>query len=136
MSFPSGPFQIKLRDEDVVLDVKQGTTEPGAEVIIWRSRRHEDDNDNQKWVYEDGQIKNLKSGMALTATSFNRGAGFAQYPSEGNEKQNYDYYDFTISAQEDEDLVIGVTSREEGSSVTLVRRDNDDFKQMWELVPL
>lgn len=136
MSFPRGPFQIKLRDQDAVLDVKLGTVEPGAEVIIWHNRRDEADCDNQKWVYEDGQIKNLKSGLALTASGFNSGAGFAQHVSERRETQCYDYDDYTISAKEDEDLVIGVTSKTAGSVVSLVRRDNDDFKQMWEIVEL
>ena len=136
MSFPNGPFQIKLRDQDVVLDVKLGTVDPGAEVIIWHNRRDEDDNANQKWVYEDGQIKNLKSGLALTASRFSPGSIFAQQVSERNDTQRYEYDDYTISANEDEDLVIGVTSTSEGSAVSLVPRDNDDFKQMWEFISL
>ncbi|KAK3838930.1 MAG: ricin B lectin domain-containing protein [Linnemannia gamsii] len=136
MSFPSGPFQIQLRDENLVLDVKEGAVDSGAEIILWRSRRHEDDNDNQKWIYEDGQIKNLKSGLVLTAGGLNPGLNVAQFPAQGSDAQSYDYYDYTISAKEDEDLVIGVTSKDEGSVVSLVRRDNDDFKQMWEIVSL
>ncbi|KAG0051014.1 hypothetical protein BGZ83_004203 [Gryganskiella cystojenkinii] len=136
MSFPRGPFQIQLRDEDLVLDVKLGVVDPGAEIILWRSRRHETDNDNQKWIYEDGQIKNIKSGLVLTAGGFNAGVNVAQFPSQRSDTQRYDYDDFTISAKEDDDLVIGVKSKSEGSAVSLVRRDNDDFKQMWEIVPL
>jgi len=136
MSFPRGPFQIKLRDEDLVLDVKQGVVDPGAEIILWHSRRHESDNENQKWVYEDGQIKNLKSGLVLTAGGFNPGVRVAQFPGQRSDTQRYEYDDYTISAKEDEDLVIGVTSTSEGSNVSLVRRDNDDFKQMWEFISL
>ncbi|KAF9119124.1 hypothetical protein BGW39_000559, partial [Mortierella sp. 14UC] len=54
----------------------------------------------------------------------------------GSDAQTYDYYDYTISAKDNDDLVIGVTSKAEGSIVSLVRRDNDDFKQMWEIVSL
>ncbi|KAG0373963.1 hypothetical protein BGX24_011024 [Mortierella sp. AD032] len=136
MSFPSGPFQIQLRDENLVLDVKEGSVDSGAEIILWSSRRHEDDNENQKWVYEDGQIKNLKSGLVLTAGGLNPGLSVAQFPAQGSDAQRYDYYDYTISSKEDEDLVIGVNSKNEGSAVSLLRRDNDDFKQMWEIVRL
>ncbi|KAK3823883.1 MAG: ricin B lectin domain-containing protein [Linnemannia elongata] len=136
MSFPHGPFQIQLRDENLVLDVKEGGVNPGAEIIVWPSRRDAVDNDNQKWVYENGQIKNVKSGLVLTAGGFNHGVNVAQFPGQESNEQRYDYYDYTISAKEDEDLVIGVTSKSEGSSVSLVRRDNDDFKQMWEIVAL
>ncbi|KAG0080142.1 hypothetical protein BGZ90_000496 [Linnemannia elongata] len=135
-NFPSGPFQIQLRDENLVIDVKQGSVDSGAEIIVWPSRRHESDNDNQKWVYEDGQIKNLKSGLVLTAGGLNPGVSIAQVHPQGSDAQRYDYYDYTISAKEDEDLVIGVNAKAEGSTVSLVRRDNDDFKQMWEIVPL
>ncbi|KAF9127827.1 hypothetical protein BG015_004473 [Linnemannia schmuckeri] len=134
MSFPHGPFQIKLRDENLVLDVKQGVVDPGAEIIIWRSRKDEPDNDNQKWIYENGQLKNVKSDLVLTAAAFNSGVGIAQHPGQSSETQCYDYYDYTISAKEDDDLVIGASSKSEGSNVHLVRRDNDDFKQMWEIV--
>ncbi|KAG0266267.1 hypothetical protein DFQ27_009894 [Actinomortierella ambigua] len=136
MPFPKGPFQIKLRDEDLVLDVRQGVITPGADIIIWKSRRHETDNENQIWVYEDKQIKNVKSGLVLTAENFGRNANVVQNPSERTEAQLYDYDDYTISAREDDDLVLGVTSKTEGSNVNLVRRDNDDFKQMWEYVAL
>ncbi|KAF9899899.1 hypothetical protein EC991_008155 [Linnemannia zychae] len=135
-NFPNGPFQIQLRDENLVIDVKQGSVDSGAEIIVWPSRRDESDNDNQKWVYEDGLIKNVKSGLALTAGGLNPGVSVAQFQPQDSEAQRYDYYDYTISNKEDEDLVIGVTDKAEGSIVSLVRRDNDDFKQMWEIVPL
>ncbi|KAF8948958.1 hypothetical protein BGZ47_000633 [Haplosporangium gracile] len=136
MSFPHGPFQIQLRDEDLVLDVKEGSLDSGAEIIIWPSRRGEGDNDNQKWIHEGGHIKNLKSGLVLTAGGLNPGLSVAQFPAQGSDAQRYDYYDYTISAKENDDLVIGVDSKAEGSTVSLVRRDNDDFKQMWRIVSL
>ncbi|KAG0308846.1 hypothetical protein BGZ97_013242 [Linnemannia gamsii] len=136
MSFPDGHFQIKLRDEDLVLDVKEGSVDSGAEIIVWFSRKGEESSDNQKWFYKDGQIKNVKSGLALTAGGFNAGVRVAQFPGESSDAQRYDYYDYTISAKEDDGLVIGVDSKHEGSTVSLVRRDNDDFKQMWEFVRL
>ncbi|KAG0280252.1 hypothetical protein BGZ95_010772 [Linnemannia exigua] len=136
MSFPSGPFQIQLRDENLVLDVKEGVVDSGAEIIIWPSRRDEEDSDNQKWIYQDGEIKNVKSGLVLTAGGLNPGVSVAQFPSQSSDAQGYDYYDYTISTKDDDDLVIGVNSKDEGSTVFLVRRDNDDFKQMWEIVRL
>ncbi|KAF9971835.1 hypothetical protein BGZ73_005128 [Actinomortierella ambigua] len=136
MSFPSGPFQIKLRDQNLVLDVKQGVTVPEAEIILWRSRRDEDDSENQKWIYEHGEIRNIKSGLVLTTKDLRHGEECLQLPGIRAEGQLYDYYDYTISSKEDEDLVIGVSSKEEGANVKLVRRDNDDYKQMWEIIPL
>ncbi|KAF9969118.1 hypothetical protein BGZ73_008685 [Actinomortierella ambigua] len=136
MGFPSGPFQIKLRDEDLVLDVKQGVTTPGAEIILWRSRRDEADSDNQKWVYKNGEIRNVKSDLVLTAKAFKYGEECIQQPSDEDKTQRYDYDDYTISAKHDDDYVLGVSSKNEGVNVELLRRDNDDFKQMWEFIRL
>ncbi|KAF9545492.1 hypothetical protein EC957_010908 [Mortierella hygrophila] len=129
--FPHGQqFQLKLRDENLVIDVKEGSVDGGAEIIVW-SNTH---GDNQKWTYEDGQIKNVKSGLVLTAGGLNADVNVAQFPGQGSDAQRYDYDDYTISTKEDEDLVLGVTSKSDGTAVSLVRRDNDDFKQMWEIV--
>ncbi|KAF9142765.1 hypothetical protein BGX30_002222 [Mortierella sp. GBA39] len=130
--FPHGPFQLKLRDEDLVIDVKEGSLDASAEIIVWSNTN----GDNQKWTYEDGQIKNVKSGLVLTAGGLNPNVSVAQFPGERSDAQRFDYDDYTISTKEDEDLVLGVTSKSEGTTVSLVRRDNDDFKQMWEIVAL
>ncbi|KAG0376752.1 hypothetical protein BGX24_007278 [Mortierella sp. AD032] len=81
-------------------------------------------------VYENSQTKSVRSGLVLTAESLDHGAGFAQEPSKGSETQTYECSDFTVSDTEDDVLVIGVTSKSEGTVVTLVCRDNDNSKQM------
>ncbi|KAF9918334.1 hypothetical protein FBU30_000269 [Linnemannia zychae] len=130
--FPSGNFFIKLRDTDLVIDVSEGSKDPGANIILWTQR--DTDNDNQKWYYENGQIRNVKSGLVLAAPQLDRNVTILQDNMEGREGQRYDYYDYTISAKEDEDLVFGIlTSPSEGARVTLIRRDNDSELQQWSI---
>ncbi|KAF9584047.1 hypothetical protein BGW38_007756 [Lunasporangiospora selenospora] len=118
--FPHHEFFIQLRYTNFVLDVAGGSTD--------------EDNANQKWVYNDGQITNVKSGQVLTAESFGRNVPFVQRHAAGQDTQRYDFYDYTISTKEDEDIVVGlVGAAEAGVRPALIKRDNDSELQQWDL---
>ncbi|KAG0221203.1 ricin B lectin domain-containing protein [Mortierella sp. GBAus27b] len=128
--YPSGQFFIKLRYEDLVLDVQGGSTEANAAIIVWPKKAT--DNDNQKWTHEGGKIKNVKTGFVLHALNKQQNAEFVQADSS----QRYNYDDHTISLaggddEGDEDLVLGVKNKEQGTRLYLVDRDDDDHKQQW-----
>ncbi|KAF8926469.1 hypothetical protein BGZ58_011162 [Dissophora ornata] len=130
--FPPGQFFICLRDTDLVIDVYGGGAEPGTAIILWSAKN--DDNENQKWCYENGQLKNVRSGLALNAPQLAPNVAIDQQQLSGSANQRFEYYDYTISASEDEDLVLGILgSSDEGARVALIPRDNDSESQQWSL---
>ncbi|KAG0349525.1 ricin B lectin domain-containing protein [Gamsiella multidivaricata] len=133
-SFPENvDFYIGLRDTDLVLDASNSSTEPGSEIILWNKR--EEDNENQKWIYDDKQIRNKKTGLVLTAPQLSRNVAVDQQHPTGAETQRFEYYDYTISAEANEDLVLGILgAKSEGARVALVPRDNDSDLQQWTII--
>ncbi|MFI9508213.1 RICIN domain-containing protein [Nocardia sp. NPDC052566] len=71
MTFPEGEFFIQNVFSGLVLDVKDGSVEEGAPIILWE--RKESDNDNQLWRYENGFLINRKSGRCLTVKGVSGG---------------------------------------------------------------
>ncbi|KAF9570441.1 hypothetical protein EC968_001777 [Mortierella alpina] len=131
-SFPHGEFFIALRDTDLVLDVSGGNADPGAPIILY-TKKHQD-NDNQKWIYENKQVKNKQTGLVLTFPQLAPNVVADQQHGEGRETQTFDYYDYTISARDDEDLVVGIHgAKDNGAPVALIKRDNDSDLQQWEI---
>ncbi|KAL1924489.1 uncharacterized protein VTP21DRAFT_4143 [Calcarisporiella thermophila] len=63
MSFPEGYFFIRNVYSGQVLDVKDGSTQEGASIILWNRKALL--NDNQLWKYDDGFLINKKSGLVL-----------------------------------------------------------------------
>ncbi|KAG0331284.1 hypothetical protein BG000_011045 [Podila horticola] len=119
MSFPEGrEFSIGLRYTDLVLDVSAASTEPGAPIILWTAKQ--EDNGNQKW---------------LTSSFLNPNVAADQQHAAGNENQKFEYYDYTISAEANEDLVLGILgSSTDGARLALVPRDNDSELQQWSIL--
>ncbi|KAF9273311.1 hypothetical protein BGZ68_001630 [Mortierella alpina] len=133
-SFPTNTqFFIGLRDTDLVLDVAGGSQEAGAHIILYTQKQ--EDNDNQKWVYEDNQIRNVKTGLALTFPNLTPNVAGDQQHVQGSETQKFEYYDYTISAKANEDLVVGILgAATDGARVALIPRDNDSELQQWTIL--
>ncbi|KAF9956155.1 hypothetical protein BGZ72_002980 [Mortierella alpina] len=127
-------FYIRLRDTQLVLDVSGGSTESGAEIILYTKK--DQDNDNQLWSMDNKQIRNKRSGLALTFGNFAANVAGDQQDANGRDTQRFEYYDYTISAEDNENLVVGIlTGKDEGARVALVHRDNDSELQQWEIIP-
>lgn len=56
-------------ESNLVLDVRGGSTNDGAPVILW----HRTGNDNQLWTYEDGFLVNKNSGLCLEVEGMSEG---------------------------------------------------------------
>ncbi|KAG0037848.1 hypothetical protein BGZ82_001706 [Podila clonocystis] len=132
-NFPEGrEFSISLRDTDLVLDVSAGSTEPGTPIIIWTAKQ--EDNANQKWYYEDKQLRNKQTGLYLTVPDLNANVAADQQHSANSDTQRFEYYDYTISAAANEDLVLGILgASSDGARLALVPRDNDSELQQWSI---
>ncbi|KAG0028140.1 hypothetical protein BGZ81_004989 [Podila clonocystis] len=168
-NFPEGrEFSISLRDTDLVLDVSAGSTEPGTPIIIWTAKQ--EDNANQKWYYENKQLRNKQTGLYLTVPHLNANVAADQQHSANSDNQRFEYdtlewfktsivhvplsiylvslltkycayntvdnryYDYTISAAANEDLVLGILGNTaDGARLALVPRDNDSELQQWSI---
>lgn len=132
-SFPNNDFSIRLRYTDYVMDASENSTEPGSEIVLWT--RRDENNENQKWIYENKQIINKKTRLVLAAPQLTGNIAVDQQHSSGSDTQRFEYYDYTISASANEDLVLGIVgSVAEGVRVALVPRDNDSELQQWEII--
>ncbi|MEW2418062.1 RICIN domain-containing protein [Streptomyces sp. NPDC046866] len=69
--FPEGDFFIRSVYSGHVLDIKDGSTEPGTHVILW-PRKHSD-NDNQLWQFDRGFLVNKKSRLVLEVPGYEGG---------------------------------------------------------------
>ncbi|KAF9093818.1 hypothetical protein BGX27_001553 [Mortierella sp. AM989] len=131
---PNREFGIRLRDTNFVLDVNNSGTEPGTTIILWNAR--DEDNDNQKWICENKNIvRNKKTGLVLSVPGLTPNVQFDTQDVTGEENQRFEYYDYTISAQTNDNLVLGVAGTAvEGGRVSLIERNNDSKLQQWEII--
>ncbi|KAF8944696.1 hypothetical protein BGZ46_006209 [Entomortierella lignicola] len=133
--FPPGEFKIQLRYTDLVFDVREGSKDEGADIILWTER--DDDDENQKWIHEDGQLRNKKSGLVLTATELGANKIVNQRRSSSPDTQRYEFYDYTISAEAEDSLVLGINgAKVNGAPIALIPRDDDSDSQQWEIIPV
>ncbi|KAF9347542.1 hypothetical protein BGX26_000985 [Mortierella sp. AD094] len=132
--FPSsGEFSIGLRDTQLVLDVHEGSLDPGTAIIVWNSRT--ENNDNQKWTYVDGRLRNKKTGLVLSVPSSAPHTAVDQQNVQDSTVQKFEYYDYTISVKSNDDLVLGIIgAKKEGARVALIPRDNDSELQQWSIL--
>ncbi|KAF9429876.1 hypothetical protein BGZ94_009138 [Podila epigama] len=125
-------FFIRLRDTDYVIDVSGGHADPGTAILLYTQKP--EDNENQKWIYEDKQLKNKQTGLVLTFPEL-RPHLVASHHGQGEAAQKFDYYDYTISNRDNEDLVIGINgAKADNAPIALIPRDNDSDLQQWEIV--
>lgn len=70
-SFPGDYFFIRNVVSGKVLDVRDGSTDAGASVLLWDRKPR--DNDNQLWKYDEGFIVNKNSGLVLEVPGYEGG---------------------------------------------------------------
>ncbi|OAA71642.1 Ricin B-related lectin [Cordyceps fumosorosea ARSEF 2679] len=127
MSFPEGDFVLKNRAHcPVGLDVEASSTEDGARVLGWELRG--EDNDNQRWRYQDGQLINVNSGKALTFTDLTPESLATQEEPTGAEGQRFQWIDGLIVLADNHDLCVG----EWDGDVKIVPRDDNDDARRWD----
>lgn len=68
--FPSGEFYIRNVATGLVLDVRDGSTEDGAEVVL----SYLADDPGQRWTYDMGFLVNSGSGLCLEVPGMTSGA--------------------------------------------------------------
>ncbi|KAI9274583.1 ricin B lectin domain-containing protein [Phascolomyces articulosus] len=138
--FPvEGYFYIKSQTSNLVLDIDDGKTDPGANLIVYSQKDHDaEDNDNQLWRYDDGFLTNKKSGLVLDVSGGDLKADkdIVQYGRKltmtGN--QRFGLRDGFIYARADPRLVLDIKGGEssEGTQVLLYKRkENDNDNQQW-----
>lgn len=69
--FPEGYFLIRSVYSGLVLDIRDGSTEPGSPAIVWEEKGF--DFDNQLWKYDRGFLVNKKSGLVLEVPGYEGG---------------------------------------------------------------
>lgn len=67
--FPPGYFLIRNVESNLVLDVKGGSKQEGASVILWTRTS----NPNQLWTYDSGFLINKNSGLVLEVKGYEDG---------------------------------------------------------------
>ncbi|KAI7851067.1 ricin B lectin domain-containing protein [Circinella umbellata] len=137
-------FYIKSQKNELVLDIDDGKTEPGANLIMYSQKDHDaEDNDNQLWRYDDGFLTNKKSGLVLDISGGDLKADkdIVQYGRKltmtGN--QRFGYRDGFIYARADPRLVLDIKGGEdaEGTRVLLYKRkESENENQQWIVEPL
>ncbi|KAM3516091.1 hypothetical protein MY11210_000373 [Beauveria gryllotalpidicola] len=127
MTFPEGDFVIRNRASNRVLDAAYMSTETGSAIIVY-DYKGDEDNSNQLWRFENGQLINRYSGYALTFNDLTPESTPTQEEPNGGEGQRFEYYDGVISLADNRDLVVGAWD----SDVKIVYRDDGDDARRWD----
>ncbi|KAM3558523.1 hypothetical protein ARSEF4850_004560 [Beauveria asiatica] len=128
MSFPDGDFILRNRASGRVLDAANMSTDPGSAVIVY-DRKDDDDNTNQLWRFENCQLINRYSGLAITFNDLASESTATQEEPNGGEGQRFDYDGGYICLADNRDMCIGAWD----SDVKLVHRDDYDNARLWDL---
>ncbi|KAI8647656.1 ricin B lectin domain-containing protein, partial [Parasitella parasitica] len=123
-------YFIKSQMNGRVLDVKEGSTEDAAEVIVYSQKS--DDCLNQLWRYQDGYFINANSAKVLDINggemkSESAIIQYAQKMSEeaANQKWGIDE-DGYIFCSARPDLVLDIQAREDGDGVPVILYEKRD----------
>jgi len=150
MGYPGGQqgcFFIKSRLHNKVLDVKGGSTSPGAHVILWDQKRG-GDNANQLWsLSPEGFIVSKATGLVLDIEG-GAGAGHKlvvwnrKGPSEdaSNQRWRFDPAEEKLLSYAGGNLVIDIEGGNTSSGAHAIAwnrkaRHQNDTNQRWFLEP-
>lgn len=128
--FPDGEFVLRNRASGRVADVAYNSTEAGGTVITYDLKTDED-NSNQRWRFEDGQLINVNSGLALTFNDIAEWAGVTQEHPEGSGTQRFYGEDGIIWLADDGDRAYAVADVD--GNIQLAPRNDDDENQRWDV---
>ncbi|KAF7724312.1 hypothetical protein EC973_001158 [Apophysomyces ossiformis] len=134
--FPSGWFYIKSYLGDLVVTVRDGSVNTGAQIDTWSNQR----SGNQLWRYTNGFLINQRSNLALSLNNdsldastliVQRAAG-----SPRNLKQQWGYDNGAIFSHAKTDFVLDVrgSSTTQGTDIILYQSTNNN-NQKWALIP-
>ncbi|KAL1927580.1 hypothetical protein VTP01DRAFT_3817 [Rhizomucor pusillus] len=137
--FPSGYFYIISRKHGFALDVYDGQTKTGANIIVWPQKFQ--DSDNQLWTYDNGRIVNKKSGHVLDVSSsaFKKDKTIVQNKKKDNHPaQEWGFENGFIYNKVYPTMVLDIKGDSDsgGAQVLLYnRKDSDNLNQLWYLEP-
>ncbi|KAI8971881.1 ricin B lectin domain-containing protein [Mycotypha africana] len=135
--FPPGLFYILSRKHGFALDVYDGQTKEGANIIVWPQKFQ--DSDNQLWTFDNGRLINKKSGLVLdiSSSAFKKDKTIVQKERKANKQsQEWIYDQGFICSKEYPSLVLDIRgdSNKGGAQVLLYKRkDTDNLNQLWQL---
>ncbi|KAF9173126.1 hypothetical protein BGX21_003693 [Mortierella sp. AD011] len=90
MPFPEDrPFGIRLCGNNLVIDVAGACDDIGTNIIVWDLKP--EDDDNQRWIYENNKLRSLKSGLILSVPRLEIYAKAEQQHDTGMKGQSYKY---------------------------------------------
>ncbi|CAO3630718.1 unnamed protein product [Mucor hiemalis] len=137
--FPEGYFYILSRKHGFALDVYDGGTSEGTNLIVWPQKFQ--DSDNQLWSFEGGRLTNKKSGhvMDISSSAFKKDKTIVQKKRKANKQsQEWIYDQGFICSKEYPSLVLDIRgdSPKGGAQVLLYKRkDTDNLNQLWQFEP-
>lgn len=137
--FPEGYFYILSRKHGFALDVYDGGTSEGTNLIVWPQKFQ--DSDNQLWSFEGGRLTNKKSGhvMDISSSAFKKDKTIVQKKRKPNKQsQEWIYDQGFICSKEYPSLVLDIRgdSPKGGAQVLLYKRkDTDNLNQLWQFEP-
>ncbi|OAA45318.1 Ricin B-related lectin [Beauveria brongniartii RCEF 3172] len=127
MTFPDGEFILRNRASGRVMDAAYMSADPGSAVIVY-DYKGDDDNSNQLWRFENGQLINKYSGLAITFNDLTPESTATQEEPHGGEGQRFDYDEGYICLADNRDMVVGAWD----SDVKIVYRDDGDDARRWD----
>ncbi|CDS06602.1 hypothetical protein LRAMOSA09130 [Lichtheimia ramosa] len=134
--FPKGYFYIISRKNGYALDVYDGQTKTGANIIIWPQKFA--DSDNQLWSFDAGRIVNKKSGHVLDIQSgaFKKDKTIVQNKrKDKNQSQEWGYENGYIHSVVYPTMILEIKSEDGGAQVLLERKEENNLNQQWYLEP-
>ncbi|KAF1797232.1 hypothetical protein V8B55DRAFT_1486730 [Mucor lusitanicus] len=137
--FPEGLFYILSRKHGFALDVYDGQTKEGANLIVWPQKFQ--DSDNQLWSFDGGRLTNKKSGhvMDISSSAFKSDKTIVQKKRKASKQsQEWIYDQGFICSKEYPSLVLDIRgdSPKGGAQVLLYKRkDTDNLNQLWQFEP-
>ncbi|KAG1365998.1 hypothetical protein G6F61_013406 [Rhizopus arrhizus] len=143
-TIPSGPFFIVSKLNGRVLDVKDGSIENAAPIIVWSKKSS--DNENQLWFYRSGNLVNINSEKVLDVkdNKIEKNASIIQYDAKQVDESNlnqtwtFDPYGY-IYTHSNPDLVLDIKDAQDkdGAEVILYEKKQGAVaaNQLWQLIP-
>ncbi|KAI9351691.1 ricin B lectin domain-containing protein [Pilaira anomala] len=140
----SGPlYYIKSKFNGRVIDVRKGSTEDEAKIIVYTQKKN--DCKNQLWSYENGYLINAKSGKALDIDGgkIENEADLIQYSQKTSGDTSNQKFGITneghIYVQSQPDLVLDIKGAKDEDEVPVIlykkREGEVAANQRWTLEP-
>ncbi|KAF9378082.1 hypothetical protein BGX21_003000 [Mortierella sp. AD011] len=98
-------------------------------------RVHTDSKETIIIVDPDGRLQNKKTGLVMNLPNLETFSIVDQQNVQDSTVQKFEYYDYTISVEHKDGLVLGVVGEKAPTApIALIKRDDDSDLQQWEIV--